>query len=112
MCTRKRELAVERRRVADDVRDAGEPDLELALELGGRGELGVVVELEVRDDGDLRRERERRAVRLVGLDDQIAPAEAGVRAELRHRRADQPRGVAPGLAQRERDQRCGRPFAV
>ena len=72
----------------------------------------MVVELQVRDDRDLRRECERGAVRLVRLDDEVAAAEAGVRTELRHRRADQPSWVAARLAQRERDQRRRRPLAV
>jgi len=94
-----------RRRVAHDVLRVRQPVRELCLELSGRRELRVMVELDVRHHRDLGGQREHRAVRLVALDDEVPAAEAGVRAELRHRRADQPRRVVPGLAQGERDHR-------
>src|SRR5581483_9201776 len=94
-----RELAVVRRRVAYDVRNTREPSLELELQLACGGELRVMVELDVRDDGDVGPKRERRAIRLVRLDDEHPATRAGVRPELRHGRADQPRGIAAGLAQ-------------
>ena len=53
-----------------------------------------MVELDVRDDRDLGRKPEHRAVRLVALDDEPALPRARVAAELRHRRADQPGRVA------------------
>ena len=101
-----------RRGVANDVGNAREPPFELVLELGRGRVLRVVVQLEVRDDGDLRRQREDRAVGLVGLHDEVAGAEAGVRTELRHGRADQPRRIAAGLAEGEGDHRRRRPFPV
>ena len=72
----------------DDVapgRPAAQP-LEAPLELGGRGERGVVVELDVRHDRDLRRQPEHRAVGLVALDDEPA-----ARPSARCRRAAGPR---------------------
>src|SRR6476646_3470299 len=71
-----------------------------------------MVELDVRQDCDLGRQREDGAVRLVTLDHEVSGAEARVRAELRDRRADQPGGVASGLAQCVGDHRGGRPLPV
>ncbi len=87
---------------AHDLRHTGEPTVELPLELGEGCVLGVVVELQVRDHRDLRRQLEHRAVRLVRLDDEVPAPEAGVRPELGDRGADQPRRVAPSRATRTR----------
>ena len=57
-------------------------------QLGDRGERRVVVEIDVRDDGDFGREDEDRAVRLVTLDHEPAAAGARVAAELRLAGAD------------------------
>ena len=98
MRARHRELPLEGRGVANRVRRSGGPPLELLLELAARAELTVVVEVDVRDDGDLGREAEHRAVGLVTLDDEPALPRARVAAELRNGRTDQPRRVATGLA--------------
>ena len=106
------ELAVPRRCVADEVLGARSPAAELVLELGQRCELAVVVELDVRHDGDRRGQAEDGAVGLVALDDEPPRARAGVRAELRNRRADQPGGIATALEQHERDHRGDGSLAV
>ena len=94
---RNRERALERRCIAHDVlcgRAATQRNL--ALSSAGRRVLRVMVQLEVRDDCDLRRQREHCAVRLVGLDNEIARAKARVRPELRDRRQISHAGSRPG----------------
>ena len=97
---------------ADDVRNAVEPIFEERAQLGLGCVGGVVVELDVREDGDLRSQGADRAVGLVALDDEPAGAGAGVAPELRHDTADDPRRVAAGLVQDERDHRRGRRLPV
>ena len=63
-------------------------------------------------DRDLGGQREDRPVGLVALDDEPARSRAGIRAELRHGRADQPGGIAAGLGEGEGDHRRRRPLAV
>ena len=109
---RQAERPLERRRVRDRARCRPGPAVERSLELGERAELAVVVELDVRHHRDLGREREDGAVGLVALDDEPALPRARVAAELRHRRADQPGGVAAGLGESEGDHRRGRPLSV
>ena len=73
---------------ADDVRHLGEPALEQLLHLGARRELRVMVELDVRDDRDLRTQQLDRPVGLVTLDDEPAFAGARVSAQLGNLSAD------------------------
>ena len=68
------ELEVDRLELpaADDLRHLGEPRVDRLLQLGRRAVRRVVVELDVRHDGDAGPERERGAVGLVPLDDEPA----------------------------------------
>ena len=108
-----RELAVERRRVAHDVRRAGEPARRTprsssasdANSVWWSSSTFVTTAISAGSAKTVRSDSS------PSTTSQPAP-EAGVRAELRHGRADQPRRVAPGLAQHERDHRGGRPLAV
>ena len=68
----------------------------------------MMVELEVRDHGDLGTQDRDRPVRLVTLHDEPALPVSGVPTELRHDPADDPRGIVPELAQCIRDHRGGR----
>src|SRR5207253_1989841 len=97
---------------AHDVRYVRDPLVKQLLQLRERAELGVMVELDVQDDGDLRTKRRDRAVGLVALDDEPALPRAGVAAELRDHAADRERGIAPELAQDERDHPARRRLAV
>src|SRR5262245_25529169 len=97
---------------AHGLRRPPEPVREQRLDLDARGELGVVVEVDVRDYRDLRAERGDRPVRLVSLDDQPARAGACVAAELRDLAADQERRVVGEAIEAEGDHRGGRRFAV
>ena len=82
------------RRVGDDAAQPVAQELrERQLELGVRGVRRVVVELDVRDDRDLRRELEERAVGLVGLDDEPL-------AGARRRRSSRGRSPPAGAARR------------
>ena len=66
------------------------PAREQRLDVGQRGEVVVVVEVDVEHDRAAPGAGGQRAVRLVALGhDQTAAARAGVRAELRHVAADQ-----------------------
>jgi hypothetical protein len=72
-----------------------------------------VLGIDVRDDRVDRREVEEAAVALVGLGDQeLAGAEARVRAERPHLAADDDGRVAARLAQHRADERGGRRLAV
>ena len=86
--------------------------LESLLELGVRAEGRVVVELDVRDDSDRRRQREDAAVRLVALDDEPAAPGPRVAAELGNLAADEERRVAAEPVEHEGDHRRGRRLAV
>ena len=86
--------------------------LEERRELGLRGVRRMVVELDVRHDGDLRPQERDRAVGLVALDDEPALARAGVPAELRDDPADDPRRIVAELAEDVRDHRRRRRLAV
>ena len=81
-----------------------------------RVEVAVVIEVlgvHGRDDGDRRRQLQERAVGLVGFRHQeLAPAEAGVRAEVRHATADHDRRVEATLREHGPDHRRGRGLAV
>ena len=67
-----------------------------------------MVELHVGEHRDLHREREHRAVRLVGLDDQpLTGCPVRVGQTTTHRRAHQPAGVAAGSAQDVHQHRRG-----
>ena len=99
-------------------REAVERDLldeldERVLELLVRAVVVEVLGVDVRDDGDRRREPQERAVALVGLgDEQVARAEARVRAERRHAPPTTTVGSKPGGAQHGRDERRRRRLAV
>ena len=97
---------------ADDIGHFGQPALEQLLDLGERRELRVVVEIDVRDDRDLRPQPLDRAVGLVALDDQPARACTRIAPELRDLTADQERRVSSRAVERERDHRGGRRLAV
>ena len=71
-----------------------------------------MIELDVRDHGDLGCEEPDRAVRLVALDDEPALSRAGVPTQLRHDASDDPRRVVAELAQDVRDHRGRRRLAV
>ena len=89
-----------------------EERLEELLDLPARGELGVVVEIDVRDDRDPRVQRGNRPVGLVALDDEPALPRAGVSSELGHLAADQPGGVQSESREAEGDHRARRRLAV
>ena len=72
----------------------------------------MVVELDVREHGDLGTQERDRAVGLVALDDEPALPHAGVAAELRHDAADDPRGIVSELAEDVRDHRGRRRLPV
>ncbi len=97
---------------ADDLRHLGGPRVEEGRELGLGCEGGMVVDLDVRDDCDLRPQEADRAVRLVSLDNEATRPGARVPAELRDDAADDPCGVVPELAEGERDHRRGRRLPV
>ena len=88
------------------------PLVEVRGELGFGRVRGVVIELDVRHDGDLRLEEADRAVRLVALDDEPALPDARVAAELRDYPADDPGRIPAELAQDVRDHRGRRGLAV
>ncbi len=82
-------------------------------QLGQRAEGGVMVELDVRHDRDVDVQREHRAVRLVGLDDEpVARAPVGVVPCGGQRAADQVRGLQAAAQQHVGDHRGGRRLAV
>ena len=109
-----RKVELDRRQVPaqDDVRHLGEPGVEERAQLGLRRVRRVMVELDVREHGDLRTQRADRAVGLVTLDHEPTAADAGVPAELRHDPADDPGRVTAGLLEHEGDHRRGRRLAV
>src|SRR5579859_8075062 len=80
---------------AYDVQHAREPLLEERLELCARGELRVVVEVQIEEDGDLGLQGGDGAVGLVALDDQPALPRPRVAAELRDLAADEKRRIRP-----------------
>src|SRR5205085_5859175 len=88
------ELVPARRRVGLS-EERFEEELDLAMRREGR----VVVEIDVRNNGDLRLEMFERAVGFVAFHDEPAVARPGATAELWDDSADQPRGVAPGFSQ-------------
>ena len=94
------------------LRQPREPVLEECLDLRPRTERRMVVEIEVRDHGDLGRERRDRTVRLVALDDEPPGARSSVAAELRDLAADRIRRVAAEALEHERDHRRRRRLAV
>ena len=72
-----------------------------------------MVELDVRDDGDVDVQREHRAVRLVGLDHEPLPrAPVGVEAGRRQRPADEVGGLEAAAQQHVRRHRRRRGLAV
>ena len=77
--------------------------LERVEQLGARGPVRVMVELDVGDDCDLRAQREEAGVALVGLRDDprpLSPTRIGALAVRAHElAADQERGVRAGRAQ-------------
>ena len=108
------ELEVDERKLVrpHDLGDFRQPSLEELLDLGARRELGVMVEVDVRDDGDLRPQVLDRPIRLVALDDQPARPRARVAAELRDLAADQERRVAAEPIEDEGDHPGRRRLAV
>ena len=75
--------------------------------------VGVVVELHVAHDGDLRAQEQQASVALVGLGHQpFALAHAGVGADVVELAADDERRVKPALEQHVRDHRGRRRLAV
>ena len=94
------------------LRSPREPVLEEGGELRFRPVRRVVVELDVRDGGDLGSQERDRAIRLVALDDEPALPHARVPAELRHDPADDPRRIVAELAQDVRDHRGRRRLSV
>ena len=73
----------------------------------------MMVELDVRQHGDLHAQAEHRAVRLVGLDDQpLAAAPLRVGQATSHRSADQPSRLHPGGGERVDEHRGGGRLAV
>ena len=80
-----------------------EPRVECVAQLLDGAVGGVVVELDVRHDRELRPQLEHRAVELVSFDDEPSVAAARVPAELRDHAADDPRRVVPCLPQRVGD---------
>ena len=71
-----------------------------------------MVELDVRHNRNLGRQRKDSAIRLVALDHEVARTEPGIRAKLWHRCADQPRRIPAGLPEHEGDHRGRRSLAV
>ena len=108
------ERAFVRREVvaAHDCRHVHEPALEEQLHLGPRPERRVMVEVDVRHDGDAGSERGDRAVGFVSLHDQPACTGAGIAAELRNVAADQPGGLAAESLEAEGDHAGGRRLPV
>src|SRR6266508_1482464 len=86
----------------DDLRNLGEPALEELIDLGARGELRMVIEVDIRDDRDLRAQLLDRPVGLVALDDEPPRARPGVAGELRDLTADQEGGISAESVERER----------
>ena len=72
----------------------------------------MMVEVDVEDDRDLRSQRLETPVGLVSLGHEPPLPGAGIRPELGNLAPDDPRGIAPGLAQRVGDHRRGRRLAV
>ena len=97
---------------AHDVRHVREPLLEERLDLCARGELGVVVEVDVEEDGDLRLQRADRAVGLVALHDEPSLPRARVPVELRDLAADEERRIEAEPVEAEGDHRARRRLAV
>src|SRR5207245_381927 len=95
-----------------DVRYVGEPVLEEDLELRTRGELRVVVEVDVEEDGDLRPQRADRAVGLVAFHDEPSFPRPRVPVELRSLAADEERRIEPEPVEAEGDHRARRRLAV
>ena len=93
-------------------RDFCEPVLEKLGDFCVRAECRVMVEVDVRQDGDARAQLGDRPVGLVSLHDQPSLSGPGVPAELRHVGADQPARVAAELLQREGDHGARRRLAV
>ncbi len=90
----------------------GDPAAKALLELGQRGERRVVVELDVRDDGDLGLEREGRPIGLIPFDDEPSLARACVPAELRYLGSDQVSRLLAELLEAEGDHGRGRRLPV
>ena len=97
---------------AHDLARTGEPVLEQLPHLGLGGEGRVVVELDVRQHGDLRPQQLQRPVRLVALGDEPALPRARIPGELRDLAADQKGRIEPEPVEHERDHRRGRRLAV
>src|SRR5439155_23580993 len=100
-----RELEVDRLELvaAHDLRHLGEPALEELLELGGGSEGCVVVEVDVRDYGDLRTQALDRAVGFIALDDKPAGTGARVPVEVRNRPANEERWIVAEPVEAEGD---------
>jgi hypothetical protein len=97
---------------ADDLRHLPQPRLEQPLDLRERTKLGVVVEVDVRDDGDPRTEPLDRPVRLVPFHDEPPRPGPRVPAQLRHLAADQKGRVPPEPVEDVRDHRRRRRLPV
>ncbi len=112
--TRNRELELDRLELvaSDGFRRGREPVGEERLDLGARGELAVVVEIDVRDHRDLGAKCGDRPVGLVSLDDEPALTRPRVAAELRHLAADQEGRVVAEPVEAERDHRGSRRLPV
>ena len=72
----------------------------------------MVIEIDVRNDGDPRPQCRHRPIRFVALDDEPAAAGPRIAAELRNVAADQPGWIATGPLEPEGDHRGGRRLAV
>src|SRR5205814_2071653 len=79
------------------------PGLKGLVHLGRRRKGRVMVEVDIRDDGDLGGERKDGAVGLVAFDDEPTRAGAGVASELRHLAADEKGRVEPEPVEDECD---------
>ena len=93
-------------------RNRCEPVFKELLDLRTRRERRVVIEIDVRNDGDVRAQQGDGAIRFVALDDKPAFAGACVAAKLRNVAADEPGRITAERVKAKRDhrRRCG--FAV
>src|ERR1051325_10169342 len=90
-------------RAAARGRRRGEPAIEELANLVLRGVLGVVVELDIREDGDLRPQQLERPIRLVALRAEPAVPRAPGAAELGDLAADEERRILAEPVEAERD---------
>ena len=97
---------------AHDRRDVREPAVEELRDLRARTERRVMVEVDVRHDGDAWPQLGDRPVRFVSLHDEPSLPGPGVPAELRDVRADQPGRVAAEPLETEGDHAARRRLAM